>query len=82
MLTEVLGERRGSMNARVLSGIATQEQANLLATIMDNVKIWVVVLSADDKNAAHAEFQRHLGTFEVDVFSLEDVQQKLEKPLE
>jgi uncharacterized protein YjhX (UPF0386 family) len=76
MLTEILAERRGTIDWRVKAGRATETQARLMTEILGRLQIWVVVTSNEDRNLVQAALS---GTpYPVEVFSLDNVRAELE----
>ena len=79
MLREILDGRRASLDARVKAGITTQEQVKLLEELLDNIQIWLVVTSNDEKLAISKTVKASDIPYETQVFSVEDVGTELQK---
>ena len=76
MLLEILDGRRTAIQAKVELGVATEQQARIAVQFFNQVKIWVLVNSAKEKESVTLA----LGAtqFPVEVFSTDDVRLELE----
>jgi hypothetical protein len=79
MLKEILDGRRQTIPVRIQYGVATSQQGVLVEQLLDNLKIWIVVTSDDEKPALLESLRIGPIGYPVDVFSLNDVRSELTK---
>lgn len=77
MLIEILDGRRTSFDRKVRAGMGTEAQALFAKEILENLRIWLVVTSNEDK----LKVEQALGPSDycIEVFSVDDVASELEK---
>lgn len=76
-LQSILAERVGSLELRVGAGLVPAEQLEFLTRAINNLEMWILVTSDDDRNAVLAEMKNVCGGRPFDVFSINDVNNAL-----
>jgi hypothetical protein len=77
MLIEILNERKDSIDERIKSGIVKKEQAALLTDLLNNMQIWLVVTSKEDKESILKVVSNGKFPYLIQCFSLEDIDSEL-----
>lgn len=72
-MNEILNGRLSSVPARVKTGIITSAQAQFVEQLFNNMRIWIIVTSDDDKEAISRELSKQPLEYNTDIMSLEDV---------
>lgn len=75
LLSEILDERRATLNDRVRAGIATETQVQLFDELLSRLQLWLVVTSNEEKSIV----KQTLGivNYSVEVFSVDDIKSEL-----
>jgi hypothetical protein len=77
VLIEILGERKESMDKRIKAGIITKSQAEVLEDLLNNIQIWLIVTSKEDKESILKDIYKDKYSLAVQCFSLEDIDSEL-----
>lgn len=78
-LREILDGRRASIDTQVKLGIVNAEHKPILDSLFGKFRIWLAVTSGEDKRLILEELQRAPIGYEVEIFSLADVETELAK---
>jgi hypothetical protein len=76
MLLEIIDGRRAAFPLKIKAGLGTAEQANIFEKLLDDIRIWIVVTSPEDRTT----IENALGQqrYKIEVFSLNDIKSALE----
>jgi len=76
-LNEIIKERSGSIDHRVASGIVNPSLALVAKSFFDNLQIWIIVTSAEDKRTIIKSIREAPIKFKIDVYSIDDIHTEL-----
>lgn len=77
LLADVLNSRKKALNQKVSLGILTAESASQTETLIDDLKIWLLVTSDEDKSIITTEIEKLNISYAYEVYSIEDVTSSL-----
>ncbi len=75
-LQEILNGRKSSMDARVSTGLATEDQAKLAKKLFEELEIWVAV-TGDENKTLVSNALKEFG-YKLIIFSINDIRKDLE----
>jgi hypothetical protein len=79
MLKDILDERRSSMGYRLSSGLITTQQSEFSNLLFKSIQIWMVLTSDEDKRIVIDYIEKNPMDYIVQVYSLEDARNALDK---
>ena len=77
LLVDVLNSRKEALSKKVSLGILTEESASQTDRLIDDMKIWLLVTSDEDKSIISKEIEKLNMSYDYEVYSIGDVKSSL-----
>ena len=78
-MKEILDGRKRTIPVRIHYGVATFQQAALAQQLFNNLEIWIIATSEDEKEKIQTALSTTPMGYSIKIFSLKDVKLDLDK---